>query len=671
MCPRFMVIIYSYIQNRPKAVKTDSYPPLSAFYTLFNMILESCRKLCRRGALLVLLAALAGCKAPIGADRVPTRAAYAQVEANALSAGRPSSSTESILHRYDVDAIFHEDPEKAVTELHFRAVANNERDLLYALAEVSFTAAEAVEKSVKPWDTRDARDYYLATAVYAWLFLFGEADTPTPSPFDRRFRSACDLYNHGLGLAFSDPKGTNAVARFDSGKRRLPVGNLDIRIDVSQMPWQLSEFDQFLLADQFKVRGLSTRIRQPGLGAALIGKRHRNVGAGIRPMVPVTAFLRIDGSLKTLAAGAGGVLEFHSGFGPGTVTVANQTVPLETDVTAQMAYGLNQSAAWRIERLQFLSLQELIPTDVYLSQPYEKGRIPVVFVHGTFSSPVWWAEMLNALRADPTLRQRYQFWYFIYNSSYPVPVSANRLRKAITARLKELDPQGTDAALQQMVLIGHSQGGLITKMNVTDTGDKLWKTLSTKPIEELDYTEEQREFARSLVFLKPLPCVRRAVFISTPHRGSYRAGNFVRNLTRRLVSIPKAMMGKAAEFQSLRKQLDLAKEQQGMKLTSLDGMSTKNPLLLTLADIPVAPQIKAHSIIPVKDEGDFRTGSDGVVKYQSAHVDYVESELVVRHNHSCQGTPAAIEEVRRILREHLAAQPSTKPDRRVAQSPAE
>jgi hypothetical protein len=87
--------------------------------------------------------------------------------------------------------------------------------------------------------------------------------------------------------------------------------------------------------------------------------------------------------------------------------------------------------------------------------------------------------------------------------------------------------------------------------------------------------------------------------------------------------------------------------------TSLDGMSPKNPGLLAVAEIPVAPGITAHSIIPVLDERDLTKAKDGVVAYQSAHVDYVESEFIVRNKHSCLSNPATIEEVRRILYEHL------------------
>ena len=89
-------------------------------------------------------------------------------------------------------------------QLHQKALATGERDLLFALAEMSYVAGDHIRRSVKPWDPRDARDYYLGSAVYAWLFLFGEGKEPPPGAFDRRFREACDFYNYSLGLALTE-----------------------------------------------------------------------------------------------------------------------------------------------------------------------------------------------------------------------------------------------------------------------------------------------------------------------------------------------------------------------------------------------------------------------------------------------------------------------------------
>ncbi len=90
-----------------------------------------------------------------------------------------------------------------------------------------------------------------------------------------------------------------------------------------------------------------------------------------------------------------------------------------------------------------------------------------------------------------------------------------------------------------------------------------------------------------------------------------------------------------------------------MASTSLDSMSPDNPGLLALAEIPVSAPIKAHSIISIKGDAVSPDGDDGVVKYTSAHIEGVESELVVRSGHSCQSKPKTIEEVRRILLIHI------------------
>src|SRR4029078_7848002 len=115
----------------------------------------------------------------------------------------------------------------------------------------------------------------------------------------------------------------------------------------------------------------------------------------------------------------------------------------------------------KLGNLQFLAPAERFPSQLMLNQPYHPNLIPVVFVHGTFSSPVTWAEMANTLIADPMLREHYQIWSFIYGSGNPLVRSIAEFRAALSDRVHELDPAGTNAALHQMVIIGHSQGGLL------------------------------------------------------------------------------------------------------------------------------------------------------------------------------------------------------------------
>lgn len=623
--------------------------------TLGTLIIRVSSRLALPAAAVWLTFLLAGCTAPIGADRVTTRQAYDQVVANALRSGKPSAHTVAILHRYDLDRLAAEHPDEAVRQLHQKAVTTGERDLLFALAELSYVAGDQIRRSVKPWDPRDPRDFYLGSAVYAWLFLFGESSHPGPTAFDRRFREACDLYNYGLGLGLVQDKNTNGIVQLESARRALPVGEIQLQINSETFASRLGEFEQILLADQFRVRGLSMRNREAGIGTPLICVRPLNSEFGLRQTTPATALLRGPASLGELADGKHVcALElYHPIFDSTTAVVGGVKVPLEMDITTFRAYALSQSHIWSLGKLGFLAPAERIPSQLLLNQPFEPDRIPVVFVHGTFSSPVTWAEMINTLIADPEIRKRYQFWTFIYGSGNPLVQSIGDFRAALMDKVQQLDPQGTNALLRQMVIIGHSQGGLLTKCVAVDAGDRLWRVFSTNRLEDLKISQADREKLHQALYLTPLPFVSRVVFIATPHRGSYLSSGFARRLAARLVSLPGNLVTRSKDMFQVMAGSDAGKFLQGRMPTSLDGMSPKNPGLLAIADLPVVPQVKVNSIVAIDGNDQPPKGSDGVVKYTSAHVDYAESELIVRSYHTCLDNPATIEEVRRILRKQL------------------
>ena len=89
---------------------------------------------------------------------------------------------------------------------------------------------------------------------------------------------------------------------------------------------------------------------------------------------------------------------------------------------------------------------------------------------------------------------------------------------------------------------------------------------------------------------------------------------------------------------------------------SVENMNPKHPFTRTLSSIPIDAGIAAHSIIAVRGEGPLSGRTDGVVSYDSAHIEGVESEKIVQSSHSTQSHPETIEEVRRILRKHVGIQ---------------
>jgi hypothetical protein len=274
----------------------------------------------------------------------------------------------------------------------------------------------------------------------------------------------------------------------------------------------------------------------------------------------------------------------------------------------------------------------------------------VVLVHGTASSPLRWGDMVNDLLEDKEIRKHYEFWFFTYDTGNPIAVSANVLRHSLVDAVQSLGGVQADPALGRMVVIGHSQGGLLTKLISIDSGTKLWDAVSEKPVDELDLKPETTALLKEAVFVHHLPFVQTVIFISTPHGGSYQANLTVVGLFTRLVTLPLTVASATADV--------LANAGDALKFktfNSLSGMSPGNPAIEALRKIPVAPGIHAHSIIPTLQDGPLETRNDGAVEYKSAHIDGVESELVIEYSgHSTQANPLTVREVRRILLLNLA-----------------
>jgi hypothetical protein len=609
--------------------------------------------------ILILVLFLCSCATPIGVNKVEMREAYRTIRTNALNADSISSDTTMLLKRYDLLKRFEKDTAAVIALLHEKARQDNRRDILFALAELSFYHGEKLRKATLAEDQSLAPDYFLMSAIYAYQYLLGKAGEDSPGTYDRRLQIAGDLYNRALALGLMT--GNRDEVEFKAGIRRLPVGEITILFNKDSLDFPFEEFQSFLPADNYAVRGLTVRNRTAGLGSPLIAIKKKTEKTPRVQAIPVTIFLKVDGDINALSDHtASASLGLYSAIEETETTVNGRKVPLETDSTTPIAYQLNDAPIWSLGLQAFLSPGKQ-KSELYMIQPYQRGRIPVIFVHGTASSPVWWGEMWNTLSADPILRKHFQFAFFFYNSSMPVASSAYDLRKILSDTVAKLDPQGQDPALQQMVVIGHSQGGLLTKFSVVKSGNTLWQSLSDKKFEDLEAPPAVKATLRNWAFFEPLPFVKRVVYISTPFRGSFRAQGWVRSIVQRLVSLPLTILSLPVDIakrnpnviSDLLGQTKLPFEFRNKMPTSVDSMSPLNPILQTLAKMPVAPGVKTHSIIAIDGDDEPPKGNDGVVEYTSAHQDGVESEYIVRSSHSCQGHPLTIEEVRRILLEHL------------------
>lgn len=604
-------------------------------------------------ALAVLVLFANGCATPVGVEHLDQQAAYRALTANVLSSGKPSSFSTQFLERMGLVDRFEKDPEPALAELYSGLGKPDEHDRLFALSELSFAHAAANHDSA----------YYLAAAVFAYAFLFPDDPKVAPSGYDPRLRLALDLYNQGIasGLANKDGSEMDLSAR----QIALPFGSLDLRADPQGFHYGGYHLTKFVSLADFEVRGLRNTYREPGIGAALSArveaKQDSRASRWIpsTAKVPITAFVRFEDARHEIGDGkVRGTLELYDADETPAVRVGAYFVPLESDPSVALGYRLEGAPVWDFEiagfrqgDFSFLGNRNSGDSGgLYMLHPYLPGLIPVVFVHGTASSPARWAEMANELLGDPNVASHYQLWFFIYNSGNPILLSAMKLRESLSAAVKDVDLDGKDLALRQMVVIGHSQGGLLTKMTVVDSGSRFWDRRTKIPFDQAKFDPETRDLLRRALFVKPLPFVKEIVFIATPHRGSYMASNFVVKFMNKFLNLPGGLVKMAVQLDKLREPGVL-----GNPITiptALDNMDSSNPFVQTLSGLPIAAGVHAHSIIAVKGNGPPEEGNDGVVEYKSAHIDGVESELVVRSDHSTQATPETIEEVRRILYEH-------------------
>jgi len=591
----------------------------------------------------------AACSGPVGVTRLTPIQQQTLLAQTALTGNVPSERSQIVLRRYRLTQTYVDQPELALATLHAVVLwGNADPDEVLALAELSYLYARQ----------SGSQPHALAAALYAYAFLFPEDPAQRPPPMDAGLGWATNLYAASLIEAFRAPDGRTLA--FRSGVYPLPFGSLRLAFDESQTPWAGRALTDFVPTVQYAVHGLHNRYRQDGIGVPLAARPVPMADAGGDDLVadvvrvPATAVLLVERPREQLAGrDVQGRLEIIAVDTQETVGIDGLARPLETDRSATLAITLTEMAFWRQELANFLgdALGTRAPAHLMARQPYQVGRIPVVLVHGTRSSPGRWANLVNDLESDPRIRARYQFWFFSYDSGNPIPFSAMLLRRALRDAVARFDPDGRDPALRHMVVIGHSQGGLLTKMTVIDSGSAFWDNFSSVPIDEAGLPDHSRRLVEEVLFVTPLPFVSRVIFIATPHRGSDLAsGAIARRLAARLISMPRELVEAATDV--LRDPSVHAVKMQRLP-TAIDNMSPHHPFIATLSGIPIAPGVAVNSIIPVSGFGPLEDETDGVVTYRSAHLEAVESERIVRgSSHSTQSDPRTIDEVRRILLRH-------------------
>jgi pimeloyl-ACP methyl ester carboxylesterase len=466
-----------------------------------------------------------------------------------------------------------------------------------------------------------------------------------------RKRTALDQADNDLLVATYNRAVADFVAGWSNQNRPSEIrddrNGRRTRLLLSPSPnaeWSPDYFASFQSARRADRRRFWRSNVRPGLGGTLIGV-HPTVTAGAAPSqleppkgfrIAVTALLRF--SKRPNADEAEARLELANPRIRDTVRLGDRPYPLAADFTAPLASYSKVNELWAGFVNMVWGEKTEGKSGLYLLEPYDPNRIPVVFVHGLLSSGFTWLNVINGVRSDAEIRKRYQFWVFFYPTGNPILYSALRLREDLALAQKKYGLQ------HGIVLIGHSMGGILCRLQATEITAADWTAVFPVRAAAVLPMLESRPRLRSALIFRANPLVKRIIFISTPHRGSAIASGGIGALGDRLIRLPATLTS------GIVRQVVQAgnPNTKGASIpTSIDGLSPKSPLFKVTDWLAVrAPH---YSIIGDRGRGDTPNSSDGVVPYWSSHLDSASSELIVPTGHGALNSPLAIAEIQRIL----------------------
>jgi pimeloyl-ACP methyl ester carboxylesterase len=472
-----------------------------------------------------------------------------------------------------------------------------------------------------------------------------EADLSAEEPIRIYNRAAADLAAELPGLTKAS-NGRQSLTAQD----RLTGETYRIRLSPSgRGEFSSTYFQEILDTRKLKARRGEPIVAVSGVGGTLVGV-HRSVPPGspsprLEPAkgyrVPATSI--VDFSRPSNAAPIDAHLHLIDPRRRDSVEIGGKRLPLAANFSAPLlAYGrVNELWLGLINMIRGQNTRNT--PGLVLPEPYDPNRTPVIFVHGLLSSKFIWRRTALALLQDPEIRRRYQFWAFSYATGNPISYSALRLREDLAFAQKQFGLN------QGIILIGHSMGGILSRMQVTNSSRTIWDEVFGPRAQELYSQGPADSRARQALIFPANPAVKKVIFIATPHRGSsLAAGGIGAAIAIWLIRLPLNLLYEIPE--TIVDALDPSSQgnrRSAIIPTSIQGLSPSSPLLRALDRLPI--QAPHYSIIGDRGRGDTPNSSDGVVPYWSSHLASAESEKIVPTGHEPMADPGAVAEIRRIL----------------------
>ena len=514
---------------------------------------------------------------------------------------------------------------------------------------------------------------------YSYAYMFSTKRGPQDRIFDNRQVQLRDFYNQAIAKLVNSYRLRHGPSEVGN---QIKVGQSIYRINYDNYPLLKNrQVEQLMSTYNMNFSGLRSITRRDGFGSEflivlppehndtspekakyIVDPLHYQYTNGRNPNIhnarylaaTITAQPRSASNIDEILNNPEFEISAYDPYKFESAKIAGKSYPLAANFSAPYGLWLAQN---NLGKAAYLSLIDrdarLTMPHLYMLEPYNPNKKVVVLVHGLASSPEAWIRLTNDVMGDPVLREHYQVWQVFYSTNMPILESRFQIYAIIQQSFNLVDNKSP--AKKDAVLIGHSMGGIIARLLVSDA-DLTPSAIKLFPNRRVQQFEKDPLF-KARLDMKPIPNFSRAIFLAAPHRGTEFADRWFTLAARKVIKLPGAFLGALTDvLQSSDPDLqDFVKDiGQGLIQNGPSDLSKNSKFTELTKNVVPYKGIKFHSIMGnTTKSDDLNIITDNVVPYTSAHLDGALSEKIIKGGHSIQETPEAVLELRRILRLHL------------------
>lgn len=521
---------------------------------------------------------------------------------------------------------------------------------------------------------------------YSYAYLFKTSRQPQERLFDNRQVQIRDFYNQALTQLVNGHRLRNPSTNLTP---TIKIGKSTYTIDIqAYQRLQNMKLEKFISSYNMNFSGLRAINRRDGFGSDfvavfpstdsssqenkyILNPLTHDYPKGINPNIHKARYLaatiiaqpkKSNATIEDVLTNPNFEIKVYDPYSVEKVEIAGKPYSLAANFSAPYGLWLAENNLGAAAYLTLIDRdQHLVMPHIYMLEPYNPNKKIIVLVHGLASSPEAWIAVTNDIMGDAILREHYQVWQIFYSTNMPILESRFQIYALLKQAFGSLNPK--DAAAQDAVLIGHSMGGIISRLLVSDAD------ISKQALELMNNRQQTRLRKHPVIGerlkMKPIENFDRAIFLAAPHRGTDYADRWFTLAARKIIKLPATFLTTLADTLTS-DDVDLKDFVKTLTNDVIQNgpsdLSKKSKFMELTASIPPEKGLVFHSIMGnITKSDDPNVITDGIVPYKSAHLDGAVSEKIFTGGHSIQETPEAVLELRRILRQHLVDHGLYKP----------